>query len=181
MNIPNSITISRIFLVIPIIYLLYQPEKYFQWIAFGIFLFAAATDWLDGYLARKLNQITELGKFLDPLTDKILVIAPFLVLIERQQIPAWAVLIIIVREIIISGWRVNPNLVKQDNISGANMWGKLKTVMQIIAISFLIMPLSGLWQSIGLIFFWLALILTIISGVIYLIPNSTSSILETEK
>jgi len=76
---------------------------------------------------------------------------------------------------------VNPSLVKQDNISGANMWGKLKTVMQIIAISFLIMPLSGLWQSIGLIFFWLALILTIISGVIYLIPNSTSSILETEK
>ncbi|NCO75841.1 MAG: CDP-diacylglycerol--glycerol-3-phosphate 3-phosphatidyltransferase [Cyanobacteria bacterium] len=181
MNIPNSITISRIFLVIPIIYLLYQPEKYYQWVAFGIFLLAAATDWLDGYLARKLNQITELGKFLDPLTDKILVIAPFLVLIERQQIPAWAVLIIIVREIVISGWRVNPSLVKQDNISGANMWGKLKTVMQIIAISFLIMPLSGLWQSIGLIFFWLALILTIISGVIYLIPNSTSSILETEK
>lgn len=170
MNIPNSITLSRIILVIPLIYLLYQPQISYQWIAFVIFIIAAATDWLDGYLARKLNQITELGKFLDPLTDKILVIAPFLVLIERQQIPAWAVLIIIVREIVIAGWRVNPQLAKQDNISGANIWGKLKTVMQIIAISLLIIPLSGIWQSIGLISFWIALFLTIISGLIYIIP-----------
>lgn len=171
MNIPNSITLTRIILVIPLIYLLYQPEISFQWLAFSIFLIAAATDWLDGYLARKLNQITELGKFLDPLTDKILVIAPFLVLIERQQIPAWAVLIIIVREIVIAGWRVNPQLAKQDNISGANIWGKLKTIMQIIAISLLIIPLSGIWQSIGLISFWIALLLTIISGITYLIPT----------
>lgn len=171
MNIPNSITFARIILVIPLIYLLYQPENNYQWVAFTIFIIAAATDWLDGYLARKLNQITELGKFLDPLTDKILVIAPFLVLIERQQIPAWAVLIIIVREIVIAGWRVNPQLAKKDNISGANLWGKLKTVMQIIAISFLIIPLSGIWQKIGLISFWIALFLTIISGVIYIIPN----------
>lgn len=77
MNIPNSITLARIILVIPLMYLLYQPENNYQWIAFIIFIIAAATDWLDGYLARKLNQITELGKFLDPLTDKILVIAPF--------------------------------------------------------------------------------------------------------
>lgn len=171
MNIPNSITFTRIILVIPLIYLLYQPEINFQWLALAIFIIAAATDWLDGYLARKLNQITELGKFLDPLTDKILVIAPFLVLIERQQIPAWAVLIIIVREIVIAGWRVNPQLVKQENISGANIWGKLKTVMQIIAISLLIIPLSGIWQSIGLVSFWIALLLTIISGIIYIIPS----------
>jgi CDP-diacylglycerol---glycerol-3-phosphate 3-phosphatidyltransferase len=170
MNIPNSITFSRIILVIPLIYLLYQPQISYQWIAFVIFIVAAITDWLDGYLARKLNQITELGKFLDPLTDKILVIAPFLVLIERQQIPAWAVLIIIVREIVIAGWRVNPQLAKQENISGANIWGKLKTVMQIIAIGLFIIPLSGIWQSIGLISFWIALFLTIISGLIYIIP-----------
>jgi CDP-diacylglycerol--glycerol-3-phosphate 3-phosphatidyltransferase len=171
MNIPNTITLTRIIFVIPLIYLLYQPKISFQWMAFAIFIIAAATDWLDGYLARKLNQITELGKFLDPLTDKILVIAPFLVLIERQQIPAWAVLIIIVREIVIAGWRVNPQWAKQDKITGANIWGKLKTVMQIIAISLLIIPLSGIWQTFGLISFWIALFLTIISGVIYIIPG----------
>lgn len=71
----------------------------------------------------------------------------------------------------IAGWRVNPQLAKKDNISGANFWGKLKTVMQIIAISLLIIPLPGIWQKIGLISFWIALFLTIISGVIYIIPD----------
>lgn len=179
MNIPNSITLLRIILVIPLMYLLYQSKNYDQWIAFIIFIIAAATDWLDGYLARKLNQITELGKFLDPLTDKILVIAPFLVLIERQQIPAWAVLIIIVREIVIAGWRVNPQLAKQDHISGANIWGKLKTVMQIVAICLLIIPLTGIWHTMGLISFWIALFLTIISGVIYIIPRKNIEISTT--
>ena len=108
MNIPNSITFTRIILVFPLIYLLYQADPVYQWWALSIFVIAATTDWLDGYLARKLNQITALGKFLDPLTDKILVIAPLLVLIERQQVPAWAVFLIIVREIVIAGWRINP-------------------------------------------------------------------------
>lgn len=168
MNLPNLITLSRIFLVIPLIYLLYQPSIEFQWLALIIFIIAALTDWLDGYVARKLDQITELGKFLDPLTDKILVITPLLLLIERQIIPAWGVLIIVVREIAIAGWRVNPQLSKKEGISGANIWGKLKTVVQIIAIAFLIIPLGGIWQTVGLICFWLSVVLTIISGLIYL-------------
>ncbi|BAQ63647.1 CDP-diacylglycerol--glycerol-3-phosphate 3-phosphatidyltransferase [Geminocystis sp. NIES-3709] len=168
MNVPNSITFSRIVLVIPLIYLLYQPSIIFQWLAFGIFILAALTDWLDGYLARKLNQITELGKFLDPLTDKILVITPLLILIERQVIPAWGVLIILVREIVIAGWRVNPQLSQKNSISGANIWGKLKTVVQITSIALLIIPLSSIWQTIGLICFWVSVILTIISGIIYI-------------
>jgi CDP-diacylglycerol--glycerol-3-phosphate 3-phosphatidyltransferase len=174
MNIPNLITLSRIFLLIPIIYFLYQSSLSFQWWAVGLFLIASLTDWLDGYLARKLNQITELGKFLDPLTDKILVIAPLLIFIEQQKLPAWAVLIIIVREIAIAGWRVNPELAQQNQISGANIWGKLKTVTQITAIAFFMLPLSSIWQTIGLIIFWLAVILTVVSGLIYVFPLKKS-------
>jgi CDP-diacylglycerol--glycerol-3-phosphate 3-phosphatidyltransferase len=173
MNIPNSITFTRIIFVVPLIYLLYQPDTIYQWWAFAIFIIAAATDWLDGYLARKLNQVTALGKFLDPLTDKILVIAPFLVLIERQQIPAWAVFLIIVREIVIAGWRINPELSKQQEISGANIWGKLKTVTQIVAIACLIIPISS-WKQFGLISFWSAVVLTLISGLIYLLPVTSN-------
>lgn len=167
MNIPNSITIIRIILVIPLLYFLYQPEIFAQWIALIIFLFAGLTDWLDGYLARKLEQITPLGKFLDPLTDKILIIAPLLILIERHHIPAWGVFLIIIREIIIAGWRVNPQLSHQSDIQGANVWGKLKTVFQIGAIALLLTPINSLlfW---GLIMFWIAVFLTIISGLIYL-------------
>jgi len=170
-NIPNSITTIRIVLVIPLIYCLYQPSINFQWVAFSLFLIAALTDWLDGYLARKLNQITALGKFLDPLTDKILIIAPLLILIERQQLPAWAVFIIIIREIVIAGWRVNPQLNAQNEITGANIWGKLKTVTQIGAIALLLIPIPSLINW-GLIMFWIALVLTVISGSIYLgFPN----------
>ena len=174
MNLPNTITITRIIFVVPLIFLLYQAETVYQWWAFGVFILAATTDWLDGYLARKLNQITALGKFLDPLTDKILVIAPLLVLIERQQIPAWAVFLIIVREIVIAGWRINPDLSQQTEISGANIWGKLKTVTQIVAIACLIIPVASFSQF-GLISFWCAVALTIISGLIYLIPASSAS------
>ncbi len=178
MNIPNTITFSRIILVFPITYLLYQTQTNYQWWALSLFIIASLTDWLDGYLARKLNQVTALGKFLDPLTDKILVIAPLLVLIERQQIPAWGVFLIIVREIVIAGWRINPELNQQTEISGANIWGKLKTVTQILAISCLIAPIPSL-ETFGIISFWCAVVLTLISGLIYLIPNFSSSI-ETE-
>lgn len=170
MNIPNLITVSRLFLLIPVLYLLYQPSPLLKWWALTLFLLASVTDWLDGYLARKLNQVTELGKFLDPLTDKILVIAPLLIFVEQKLLPAWGVLLIIVREIAIAGWRVNPQLSQQSQISGANIWGKLKTVTQIMAIACLMIPLSS-WQKIGMIIFWLAVVLTIVSGLIYLFPS----------
>lgn len=168
MNIPNTITAIRIVLVLPLIYFFISTIYKFSVVGFFfIFLVAALTDWLDGYLARKLNQITALGKFLDPLTDKILIIAPLLILIERQQLRAWAVFIIIIREIVIAGWRVNPQLSSDNDISGANIWGKLKTVTQIGAIALLIIPVPQL-TNIGLILFWIALVLTVISGSIYL-------------
>lgn len=166
-NLPNSITLSRLVGIPFILYLLGDPTTEKRLIALTIFVITAATDWLDGYLARKLQQVTELGKFLDPLVDKLLVIAPLLALIQLQQIPAWGVFLIVGREIAIAGWRVNPNLQKSENITGANIWGKLKTVSQIFAISLLIAPLSADWYYSRLISFWLAVFLTILSGFLY--------------
>lgn len=167
MNLPTWITVSRLLGVPFLLYFLHQPTAQSRWISLVIFLLAAGTDWLDGYLARRLNQVTDLGKFLDPLVDKLLVLAPLLMLIELGQIPAWGVFLILGRELTIAGWRVN-----QTKISGANIWGKLKTVSQIAAIALLIAPLPTVWRSPSLIIFWLSVALTLISGCIYLIPQS---------
>ncbi|NEQ29178.1 MAG: CDP-diacylglycerol--glycerol-3-phosphate 3-phosphatidyltransferase, partial [Microcoleus sp. SIO2G3] len=145
MNLPNSITFSRLLALPFLLYGLNNPTEQSRWICLVIFLVAAGTDWLDGYLARKLNQITELGKFLDPLVDKFLVLAPLLSLIELGQVPAWGVFLILARELVIAGWRVNPKLSGSTSISGANIWGKLKTVSQIAAIALLIAPTPDSW------------------------------------
>ncbi|MGB3655125.1 MAG: CDP-diacylglycerol--glycerol-3-phosphate 3-phosphatidyltransferase [Rivularia sp. (in: cyanobacteria)] len=166
MTLPNWITFSRLLGIPFIIYGLQNPTSQARWICFTIFVVAAATDWLDGYLARKLNQVSDLGKFLDPLVDKLLVLAPLLSLIELGQIPAWGVFLILGRELAIAGWRVS-----QPKISGANIWGKLKTVSQIIAIALLIAPLSPKWELPSLIAFWVSVALTLISGAIYLLPQ----------
>ncbi|WP_013320752.1 CDP-diacylglycerol--glycerol-3-phosphate 3-phosphatidyltransferase [Gloeothece verrucosa] len=182
MNLPNWITFSRLLGIPFIVYLLHDPTPNHRLIGVIIFLIAAATDWLDGYLARKLNQITELGKFLDPLVDKLLVLAPLLSLIELGQIPAWGVFLILLRELSIAGWRVNPQLTGNSSISGANFWGKLKTVTQISAIALLIGPLPPAWTTPGLILFWVSVILTLISGLIYVLPQRVDKISSsTEK
>ncbi len=165
MTLPNWITFSRLLGVPFLLYGLYNPTPEAKWVCLTIFLIAALTDWLDGYLARKLNQVTDLGKFLDPLVDKFLVLAPLLVLVELGRVPAWGVFLILARELAIAGWRVN-----QTTITGANIWGKLKTVSQIIAIAFLIAPLPEAWQMPALMSFWVAVALTLISGGIYLLP-----------
>jgi CDP-diacylglycerol--glycerol-3-phosphate 3-phosphatidyltransferase len=147
MNLPNLITFSRLLGLPFILYGLSNPTPQMRWICLAIFLVAAGTDWLDGYLARKLNQITDLGKFLDPLVDKFLILAPLLALIQLDQVPAWGVFLILARELTIAGWRVNPNLTGSTSISGANIWGKLKTV---------------------------SVVLTWISGAIYLWPQKSN-------
>lgn len=170
MNLPTWITVSRLFAVPVLLILLYQPSTRLYWVALVVFLVAAGTDWLDGYLARKLNQVTDLGKFLDPLVDKFLVLAPLLVLVELGAIPAWGVFLILGRELAIAGWRVN-----QTTISAANIWGKLKTVSQILAIALLIAPLGEAWKLPALIAFWISVALTLISGAIYLRPVQPKS------
>ena len=169
MNIPNWVTVSRLF-AIPLLFItLHTPSDTYRWISLVLFLVISGTDWLDGYLARRLDQVTELGKFLDPLVDKLLVLAPLLVLVEQQQIPAWGVFLILARELIIAGWRVN-----QTQVSGANIWGKAKTVSQIVAIALLIAPLPITWEQFAIAAFWISVALTILSGVMYLLPKQQS-------
>jgi len=171
MNLPTWITLSRLLGVPFLLYGLSNPTPFSRWLCLGVFLLAAGTDWLDGYLARKLDQVTDLGKFLDPLVDKLLVLAPLLALIELGQVPAWGVFLILARELAIAGWRVN-----QVTISGANIWGKLKTVSQIVAIALLIAPLPASWKLTSLIAFWVAAALTLISGLIYILPQKEERI-----
>ncbi|MEL6496462.1 MAG: CDP-diacylglycerol--glycerol-3-phosphate 3-phosphatidyltransferase [Cyanobacteria bacterium J06623_7] len=175
MNLPTWITLSRLLGLPFILYLLNFPSVGNRWLCVGIFVIAASTDWVDGYLARKLNQVTELGKFLDPLVDKLLVLGTLLALIELRLVPAWGVFIILARELAISGWRVNPKLTGNASISGANIWGKLKTVVQIIAIAVLIAPISPRWDTASSILFWLAVVFSVISGLIYVIPPKTET------
>ncbi len=166
MNLPNSITLSRLLGLPVVVYCLYSSSLTVRWIGVTVFLLAALTDWLDGYLARKLNLVTDLGKFLDPLVDKLLILIPLLILIDLHLVPAIGVCLILARELTIAGWRVG-----QTQISGANIWGKLKTVSQIIAIAIIITPLSiENWHFYGLVAFWISVAFTLISGLIYLIP-----------
>ncbi len=163
MNLPTWITVSRL-VAIPLMFvLLANPSATHRWWAVAVFLLAACTDWLDGYLARRLNQVTDLGKFLDPLVDKLLVLAPLMVLVQLGAVPAWGVFLILARELTIAGWRVG-----QTKIVGANLWGKAKTVVQIGAIALLISPLSQSYPLLALGLFWLAVLLTLWSGLIYL-------------
>lgn len=159
------ITLTRL-LGVPVIFVGLSPfDAFHRWITLGLFLAIAATDWLDGYVARRFNQVTDLGKVLDPLVDKLLVMPPLLILLQQQMIPAWGVFVILGRELVIAGWRVN-----QSQIQGANLWGKAKTVVQIAAITALIAPLPEGFALPSQVLFWLAVVLTLVSGLLYLLP-----------
>jgi CDP-diacylglycerol---glycerol-3-phosphate 3-phosphatidyltransferase len=175
------ITFSRLLGVPFIIYFLDTPNISDRWLALVFFVLAASTDWLDGYVARKYDQVSEMGKFLDPLVDKLLVFAPLLSLIEMNLVPAWAVFTILARELAIAGWRVTPSVSGSKEIAGANLWGKLKTTSQIVAIALLIAPLSPFWQTIGMATFWLSVVLTLISGLIYVLPQLAASISSSKE
>jgi CDP-diacylglycerol--glycerol-3-phosphate 3-phosphatidyltransferase len=170
MNLPTWITVSRLIGAPLLLVLLYDPSPTLRWIAVAVFLITSGTDWLDGYLARRLNQVTDLGKFLDPLVDKLLVLAPLLMLVDLGQVPGWGVFLIVAREITISGWRVNPAM-QSNKVPGANQWGKAKTVTQMAAISLLIAPLPAFWDLPAQVLFWLAVVLTLWSGLLYVLPQ----------
>lgn len=142
MNLANKLTVFRIVLVIVMIIinffdfpgeLIGIPTK--SWILLIIFVIASITDKLDGHIARSRNQITTFGKFLDPIADKILVITTLVILVESQKIPAWIPIIIILREFVVSGYRLVA-VEQGGEVIAANIWGKLKTVTQMIAIIF---------------------------------------------
>lgn len=184
MNIPNKITVSRI-LLIPIFVIVMMFD--FGWGSmtfFGaemqvnyfvgalIFIFASATDWVDGYYARKYDLVTNLGKFLDPLADKLLVSAAFILLVEIGLAPAWIVIIIISREFAVTGLRLI--LAGQGEVVAANQLGKIKTWAQIVAIAALILH-NTIFTLVGIpfddIMLYIALIFTVWSGWDYFYIN----------
>ena len=171
MNLPNKLTIFRIVLVpVFLIFLLGQFGYWANIVAAVIFIAASATDMLDGYIARKYNMITNFGKFMDPLADKLLVDSALIALVALGRIEAWIVIIIIGREFIISGFR----LVAADNgtVIAASFWGKIKTVFQMAATILLIFdfPWFPIYQ-ITQILVYIALVLTVVSLIDYLIKN----------
>lgn len=169
MTLPTWITLSRLLAVPLVLIALSDPTPERRWFSVIAFVIAAGTDWLDGYLARRLNLVTDLGKFLDPLVDKLLVLAPLLALVELGVVPGWGVFLILARELTVAGWRVQGS-----SITGANLWGKAKTVVQIVAIALLLAPVPALSLP-SLVLFWLAVVLTWISGAIYLWPRSAQA------
>ena len=140
-----------------------------RWICLAIFVAASVTDWFDGHLARKYNLITNFGKFMDPLADKLLVCSAMICMIETGKLPAWVVIIIIGREFIISGFR----LIAAENgvVIAANYWGKFKTVSQMIMIILLMLDFGGIFTVLTQIFIWLSVALTIISLLTYIMQN----------
>lgn len=169
MNLPNKLTIFRVILIpFFVVLLLFDITAYDKWIALAIFIVASLTDFLDGHIARKYNLVTNFGKFMDPLADKLLVCSAMICLVELSRIPAWIVIVIISREFIISGFR----LVASDNgvVIAASYWGKFKTVFQMVMICLMIADLPPL-AFVTQIVMWVALVLTVVSLVDYLIKN----------
>jgi CDP-diacylglycerol--glycerol-3-phosphate 3-phosphatidyltransferase len=165
LNWPNRITLIRIFLVPFLLICLLSPHGWYPIAAACIFLIAAATDWLDGHLARSLNQITRLGQLLDPIADKLLVTAALVALVERQVVPAWMVAIILCREIAITGLRA---VAAGDNvIIPADTFGKYKMLFLIIGAFLLMLNMPALYVP-GIIALSVGLVLSVISGVEYM-------------
>lgn len=169
MNLPNKLTMMRVFMIpVFVLFMLVPITPYDNWIALAIFIIASLTDLLDGKIARKYNLVTNFGKFMDPLADKLLVCSAMICLVSMNLIPAWIVIVIIAREFIISGFR----LIASDNgvVIAASYWGKFKTVFQMVMICLMIANISAI-QILTTIVMWIALILTVVSLVDYLMKN----------
>lgn len=171
MNLPNKLTILRA-LMVPFFVLFMLTGiggAANKWIALVLFIVASLTDWLDGKIARANNIVTNFGKFMDPLADKLLVCSAMICLVEMGKLSAWIVIIIISREFIISGFR----LIASDCgiVIAASYWGKFKTVFQMAMIIVLIADLGGVFDYVGSAFVWVALVLTIISLLDYILKN----------
>lgn len=171
MNLPNKLTILRV-IMIPffVAALLYDggANQNMRYVAAALFIIASLTDMLDGKIARKYNLVTNFGKFMDPLADKLLVCSALICLVELKELPAWMVIVIISREFIISGFR----LVASDNgvVIAASYWGKFKTTFQMIAVVLLILGIPSL-SMVTMAVVWIALVLTVISLVDYITKN----------
>ena len=171
MNLPNKLTILRVILIpFFVVFMLFDiTGAADKWIALVIFCVASLTDMLDGKIARKYNLVTNFGKFMDPLADKLLVCTALICLTSMNRLNVIVVLVIIAREFSISGFR----LVASDNgiVIAASYWGKFKTVSQMALIIVLIMDLGGVWNVVGTVLTWVALLLTVVSLIDYIAKN----------
>ena len=172
MNLPNKLTILRVIMIPFFVFFLLSGVggSASKWIALVIFAAASITDTLDGYIARRDNLITDFGKFMDPLADKLLVCSALICFVELDKLPAWMVIIIIAREFIISGFR----LIASDNgvVIAASYWGKFKTTFQMLMVIVLILNIQmSFFQILGMILTYVALILTVVSLIDYIVKN----------
>ncbi len=175
MNTPNKLTLFRIILVpLFMVVALYEITPFPTVVALIVFILACLTDWLDGYLARKNNEVTNFGKIVDPLADKMLVTAALLCLVHDNLVSPWIAIIILAREFIVSGIRISA--AAEGNVIAASIWGKAKTVWQFIAIC-IALVLADFTAEVVLakaiidICMWGAAVLTVISGVDYVVKN----------
>lgn len=171
MNLPNKLTVLRVIMVPFFVFFMLTDVggAANKWIALVIFCVASLTDLLDGKIARARNLVTNFGKFMDPLADKLLVCSAMICMIPSGKLAAWIVIVIIAREFIISGFR----LVAADNgiVIAASYWGKFKTVSQMAMIIVLIADFGGVFDVVGTVLIWASLILTVVSLVDYVAKN----------
>ena len=171
MNLPNKLTVLRVCMIpffVVMLLLNGGENQTYRYIAAAIFIVASLTDMLDGKIARKYNLVTNFGKFMDPLADKLLVCSALICLIELGQLPAWMVIIIVSREFIISGFRLIA--AEQGIVIAASYWGKFKTTFQMIAVILMIVNLPVL-HILTVACTWIALVLTVVSLVDYIAKN----------
>ena len=175
MNLPNKLTVLRVIMVPFFVFFMLVDiiPGFTKWIALALFIIASFTDMFDGKLARKYGLITDFGKFMDPLADKLLVCTAMIALIEMKRIPAWIVIIIIAREFIISGFRLIA--AERGTVIAASYWGKFKTTFQMIMIILMIVEptlvLLGMPILVVNVIMYIALTLTVISLIDYLYKN----------
>ena len=172
MTLPNILTCVRVLLIPVFMVLAYQNNMPCDIAALIVYVVACLTDYVDGYLARKNNQVTNFGKFMDPVADKLLVMAALLIFIEDGTIPAWAVAIILGREFIVSALRMVA--ASEGLVIAANMWGKAKTMITMITLIFLLCPIGPILLgpvSLQDIMIWITVIITAISGTTYIPDN----------
>ncbi|MDE7038567.1 MAG: CDP-diacylglycerol--glycerol-3-phosphate 3-phosphatidyltransferase [Lachnospiraceae bacterium] len=171
MNLPNKLTVLRVIMVPFFVFFMLTDAggAANKWIALVLFCVASLTDMLDGKIARARNLVTNFGKFMDPLADKLLVCSAMICLIPSGKLEEWCVIVIIAREFIISGFR----LVASDNgiVIAASYWGKFKTVSQMAMIIVLIADFGGIFDMIGIALIWVSLILTVVSLIDYVAKN----------
>ena len=184
MNLPNKLTILRMCMVPFYVFFLLETVNYpfFKWIALGLFIVASLTDLLDGVIARKYNMVTNFGKFMDPLADKLLVCSALIGMTALNKIPAWITIVIIAREFIISGYRLVA--AEKGVVIAASMWGKWKTTFQMVMLCLLMVVMNlhgfssdkGLYYILnifGIITMYVSVVLTIISLVDYFLKNKS--------